>query len=542
MRTFVVGIDSEKPKQALKQVEFLEWGHGPDDNQLNNAPIFVEIDDCPDKERNSRDQRRKRALGKHVEGQSRITSYFPVLNQIEVTLKCNKDMIDALSARREELALSKPAGGKFSLSSLLRNLMETALKNSEKRNHGQRYDDDIKLYSVYLCIVGGGGLYEFLWANLPNSMPSLSTVERELKTSARPVMEGVFRFEELKNFLEANDLPLKVSISEVGTRIQERFSFDPFTNKDWSEWFFASAQENYVVMQDAIHSVNKFRTRLTPPHTHIRSVIKNIEQGFHGLTKHDLDKEDKMNFNASKKICSERVTDQLSLHVAGSKATILYLTSMRYLMEGCLDTSLSPSEKLCKVWYCVLFLRYWKKWLLDHSTYKVSEQFITPNLYVCVEVIAHALIKLLVKFRDSPIYLFIHLYSSQPCEMFFRLARSMTTESTVINFSIKEFLARVKRIDLLHFCTCKLGEKLEFPKEKRKKLLGIMTQEKLEASYLPSDHEIKEIVMAAKTDVISKLRKCGLKITESASVVRIKSYPLSTTDFQDGGVCGTSDE
>ncbi|KAK3921605.1 Vacuolar proton translocating ATPase 100 kDa subunit [Frankliniella fusca] len=38
------------------------------------------------------------------------------------------------------------------------------------------------------------------------------------------------------------------------------------------------------------------------------SLIQNIDKGIHGLTQHDLDKEDKMNFDASKKTCSARVT------------------------------------------------------------------------------------------------------------------------------------------------------------------------------------------------------------------------------------------
>ncbi|KAK3911470.1 30S ribosomal protein S4E [Frankliniella fusca] len=592
------------------------------------------------KESNSRDHRRKMALGKHIEGQSRITCYFPVLNEIEITLKSNQDMIDSLTARCDELSFGKSSSG-------------------------ERYEEDVKLFSLYLFIVGGRGLYEFLRANLPKSLPCISTLERALKESSKPIIEGVFRFQELKEFLVANNLPLKVSISEDGTRIQERFCYDPYTNcivgpvlplahngvpltntfpatsaamianhfkngkvagtgyafmaqplkdgaptfclclfgtdnkfnkdqvykrwtfiyeelkkidievvsfssdgdskllsamhshmftkkfgvfkEEWSDWFFASARQDFSVMQDPVHTINKFRNRLSPPHdlfigkyvasqTHLRSLIDNIDKSEHGLTKHDLDKEDKMNFDASKKICRERVTEQLQSNVPSSNGTVLYLTCMRYLMEGCLDSNLSPAEKIYKVWYCAYFLRYWKNWLLCHPNYKISENFVTSNLYMCVEVIAHSLVKLVVKFRESdlPMYFLFHLYSSQPCEMFFRLARSMTTtQSTVINFSMKDFLEKVRRIDILQYCTCKLANKLEFPKEKRKKLLGILTQEKLEASYLPSDNEIRDIVMAAKAEIISELNNCGMKISQTTSLVRIKSYLESTLDIED---------
>jgi len=78
--------------------------------------------------------------------------------------------------------------------------------------------------------------------------------------------------------------------------------------------------------------------------THVRSLIDNFDRALHRLSKQDLDKVDKMNFDSSRKICAERVTDLLQ-QVAGSKGTVIYLECMRYLMEGCLNTSLSISEK-----------------------------------------------------------------------------------------------------------------------------------------------------------------------------------------------------
>jgi len=49
-------------------------------------------------------------------------------------------------------------------------------KIQQKKNHGQRYSEDLKLFAIYLFIVGGRMIYEFLEANLPNSIPSISQI------------------------------------------------------------------------------------------------------------------------------------------------------------------------------------------------------------------------------------------------------------------------------------------------------------------------------------------------------------------------------
>ena len=94
---------------------------------------------------------------------------------------------------------------------------------------------------------------------------------------------------------------------------------------EWTDWFYASGGLDFTVIQDTIHTVNKFRSRLSPSHllpignyvasqTHLRVVVKR-DKAEHGLTISDLDKNDKMDFNSSLKICSTRVTDIMEKHV-----------------------------------------------------------------------------------------------------------------------------------------------------------------------------------------------------------------------------------
>ena len=615
-------------------------------------------------EKYSRSERRKRELGRHVPGQVRITAYYPILNQIEVTLRSNEEMIKSLSARCEELAacVSDFNSNNSNLSYLLKLLMETAKKNSSREKHGRRYDLDLKYFATYLFIVAGPFVYDFLQKNLSNSLPSISEVERTLASTAAPVKEGQFRFDELDKFLESHELPRKVFVSEDGTRILQRFLYDltsdqiiggvppmaengvPLINsfpafsaamiashfekgtpsssayaimaqplqegapsfclaifgtdnkftspqvfKRWNyiyeellkrqievvgfgsdgdpkllsamhshmfqpgetfveefqDFYFASGGKKFVVMQDFIHTVNKFRTRLDPANylpigkftasqAHLRILSQERSKEEHGLTTADLDKSDKMNFNSSLKICSERITDLLEKYVPGSEGTEAYLKVMRFVMEAGLDESLAPLEKIYKIWYSVFFLRFWKNWLTSHAKFNL-DNFVSRNLYMCVEIIAHSMIYLIIKFRDEncPESLIFHIFSSQACESFFRLARSMTTtESTVINFSMKEFLQKVRRIDMLHHVSSKLNDKLVFPREKRKRLLGILTAEKLKSTYLPSNAEIRITVLQAKNDAISVLRKLGVVCPPDSSMSKIKTSVLSCKNFE----------
>ncbi|KAK3920118.1 E3 SUMO-protein ligase ZBED1 [Frankliniella fusca] len=614
------------------------------------------------KRKDSRQDRFKRSLGYHIPGQSLITNYFQILNEIEVTLKSNEEMIKILKARCKELELEIESDG--DVSNLLKLLLDSAQKNSLGKNHGQRYDEDIQLLAAYLFIVGGRMLYEFLQTNLTNSLPSISTVDRTLKKYSTPVIEGTFRFQELKDFLLQHNLPLKVTISEDGTRVQEKFLYDSATNQiigpvlplsengvpitgsfpatsaaaiathlehgqvascayaimaqplrkgspsfclalfgtdnrfcaeqvfkrwhfiteelsklgievenflsdgdskllsamhsllfspngmtfksEWKDWYFAKSGPQFTVVQDPIHTINKFRSRLKPSNllpigdftvsqAHLRILIKTEAKAKHGLTDFDLDNNDKMSFTISMRICSERVTDLMKSAVKVSEATVCFLTNMRYVMQACLDETLSAAERIHKIWHCVFFLRFWKIWLTKHKSYNM-DNFVTYNLYLCVEIIAHSFISLLVKYRDNltPEFFLVSLFSSQACESFFRLARSMTsTQSTVINFSMKEFLCRVRRVDMLHYIISKLSKKLDFPRDKRKKLEGLLTEEQLQGTYLPDDKEILAIIKEAKKDALKSLDMCGIKFSENTSMSSIRNYLHNTENFVD---------
>jgi len=197
----------------------------------------------------------------------------------------------------------------------------------------------------------------------------------------------------------------------------------------WStSWFFGAEEQRFTVIQDTIHTANNFRTRMNPSvllaignyvvsSSHLRLLMETRSKEEHGLSDYCLSNEDKQNFDVSLRICQEKVTDLLQQYVVGSEGTVAYLTVMRYSIEACLVKAASPLERLYKIWYCVFFLRFRKLWLEEHPKYSMRN-FITSNLFLCVEVTAHGMLVLVRKCRlqSSPELLLMHLFSRQGCE------------------------------------------------------------------------------------------------------------------------------
>lgn len=95
----------------------------------------------------------------------------------------------------------------------------------------RRFDRDLKPFGTYMYVTGGKQNYEVLQANLINSMPSPSLIIKHISKVRDPIEEGVLRFDELQEYLDQNNLPTVVFISEDGTRIISRVVYDSKTNR-----------------------------------------------------------------------------------------------------------------------------------------------------------------------------------------------------------------------------------------------------------------------------------------------------------------------
>lgn len=105
------------------------------------------------------------------------------------------------------------------ITGMLQNFVDSAQRNHLRKKSGYRHDDLTKKFAAFIKMMSGPLAYETLHANLPLSMPSVSTVNRFIADNGPNLVEGKFRKDELLEYLKSRNLPLVVSLSEDATRI-----------------------------------------------------------------------------------------------------------------------------------------------------------------------------------------------------------------------------------------------------------------------------------------------------------------------------------
>lgn len=167
-------------------------------------------------------------------GQTRITEYFRILNEIQILSTRNKFLEESLQAMYTELEIHNSSFNLPALmgtnGDLLSLLMISAKNNASKAKTAFRCDDTIKKFMSYVKMLGGSLLYTTLHANLPHCIPSPSTVNQYIADKGPRFTEGSLMTDQLLEYLESRKLPLIVSVAEDGTRMIGKICFDPRTN------------------------------------------------------------------------------------------------------------------------------------------------------------------------------------------------------------------------------------------------------------------------------------------------------------------------
>lgn len=118
---------------------------------------------------------------------------------------------------------------------LLSLLLQSFDNNSKQdlSSTGSRYAREIKDFSTYIFLLSGPLAYATLKSNLNNCIPSLKSIYGYIHQFVRDqnIVEGVLRGPELVKYLEGNNLPFVVSLSEDQTRITNRVQYDSATNQ-----------------------------------------------------------------------------------------------------------------------------------------------------------------------------------------------------------------------------------------------------------------------------------------------------------------------
>lgn len=157
--------------------------------------------------------------------QSHITDYFTIVKKIDDIVQ-NSPLLSNLI---KENSQHTNASG-FS-TSLLQQLFTNAQNNVQHLPKQRRHTEVIKKFSMSMLFMAGPTAYDLLHKNMPEAMPSLSTIRKEMRKSYSNLVEGEFRFDKLSAHLDAHKCPRLISISEDATRIIRRIEYDENSNK-----------------------------------------------------------------------------------------------------------------------------------------------------------------------------------------------------------------------------------------------------------------------------------------------------------------------
>ncbi len=183
-----------------------------------------------------------------------------------------------------------------------------------------------------------------------------------------------------------------------------------------------------------------------------------------------------------------------------------------YITSSYLDKTISPLERVYRIWYATFSLRFWRYWMLCDDSYKLADNFVTLNSYLCLEINAHSLILLILRLQDRPQFFKPWLFSSQCCESYFRFLRSASSSSsTQVNFTMKEYHISLARKNDATLQATVQGKKdgIEYPREDdrpfNRRADGVATP----VTKMPTIDEIELMVLKAQRDAEMDLNSLG---------------------------------
>lgn len=157
----------------------------------------------------------------------------------------------------------------------------------------------------------------------------------------------------------------------------------------------------------------------------------------------------------------------------------------------------------------------------------------TSNCFHCIELNAHSLVLMLIYLKENQLtHLFMpQLCNSQHCETFYRKIRSLTTvHSTVVNFSVKEILDRISRIQLLSEISNDSNSDSGF-NYPMSLCSGKLVNQNNSNDKFPSKNDIIETLLKSKKKAIEIALKIGLikknaREKESTCVCPVLPYTI----------------
>lgn len=313
----------------------------------------------------------------------------------------------------------------------------------------------------------------------------------------------------------------------------------------WFEFDYLLA--DYFPMQDQPHIGTKLRNRALDDKIqlkigkhdvskkHLFALLDEATRDQHGIFRSDIENHDKMNFNSVQRMSDPKVIELLKQHVDGSDGTIMYLNLMNRVLRSFLDFSLTPLERIYNIWYVVFLLRMWKKEIVEKKL--KTENYITNNTYICIEVNAHSLVSIILYLKANRLdQLFLpHLMSSQASDFFFREYRSMSSMgNSFTTTSVMEMIQRCERIALMNEISRVNCPSYTFVTEsKRARDIYYNTnKDGYKTIELPSAENIIKEIESAKSNAVKDAYELGIRINESYDFKSgVKRSRKSTSDL-----------
>lgn len=301
---------------------------------------------------------------------------------------------------------------------------------------------------------------------------------------------------------------------------------------EFAKWF--SSNKNMsppFSIQDMIHIITKMRNfflrtlrdaKKLPfgdfyiDISHVYVLLYMHSKDKHLLTESDLNPADRQNFASATKMCSEKVTNMLDTYIDGAEATSLYLQMMRSVCSAYMGTNLLAIERVRAMFYPLFLMRIWRDYISDHKKYTLKDNFMTMNCYCCIEMNAHALVKLILYLKkiNRPELFLPNLFESQPCESIFRQFRSLTSVySTVTNCTLKEACSRISKIQIQNEIIHMTSDEFTYPRLQKN------TEVTKTDFDLPSESEIYAEIENCQRDAIATARKFGLISKQSKTKI-----------------------
>lgn len=255
------------------------------------------------------------------------------------------------------------------------------------------------------------------------------------------------------------------------------------TNSGPVDWFSCANLKWPFYVQDTTHIGTKMRnfflktksnSKMLPfgkKHfidiQHVEYVRRNFSRSEHMMCASTLNPVDRQNFKSVQTMCDKKVSSLLRKFVPNSEGTAKYLEMMRDVIDAFMNPDLTAIERIEKMWYSLFLIRIWRQFILSSKNLTLKKNFLTQYTYICIELNAHSLVLLIDYLRENKqTHLFMpELFSSQPCEAFFRKIRSYTsTYSTVANCTVKEIMDRINKLQLQSDIPTYNSENFIFPR------------------------------------------------------------------------------